>query len=73
MLENPQTGKTEKRLDMAKYVIDSLDLLKEKTKGNLTESEERFINAIIADLKLAYVRAKNEDNTQSTSRTKSEG
>lgn len=54
-LENPVTNKFEKNLDFAKMAIDTLDMLKEKTKGNLSEYEEQFINETLKELKLSYV------------------
>ncbi len=62
LVKNPITDKVEKNLELAKYTIDTLDLIKEKTKGNLTEDEERFLDNIIADLKMNYVRIKNEES-----------
>lgn len=56
--KHPQTGKTEKNLEMASFNIDLLRLLKEKTKGNLTTAEENYLNAIITDLQLKFVQAK---------------
>jgi len=55
--ENPVTKKTEKNLDQAKYSIDVLQILEEKTKGNLTEAEERFLEGILYDMRMRYVRA----------------
>jgi hypothetical protein len=52
---NPATGKIEKNLDMTKQIIELLETLKEKTKGNLTEDEDRILMATITDLKLNYV------------------
>lgn len=54
-LKNPITDKIEIDLDAAKVAIDMIDMLKEKTKGNLTEDEERFITNVSRDLKLNYV------------------
>lgn len=54
-LENPLTGKKEKNLEFAKLSIDTLDMIKEKTKGNLSEYEEKFLDETIREIKLAYV------------------
>ena len=54
-LQNPMTGKVEKNLEQAKVTIDTLQMLKDKSKGNLTENEERAINQMLADLHLNYV------------------
>ncbi len=48
--------KTEdKNLDLSKRLIELLDLLKEKTKGNLQTDEEQFIDASLHQLKLVYM------------------
>lgn len=57
ILPNPKTGKTEEDLDMAKYTIETLDILREKTRGNLTEEEEKIMTEIITELKIKYVEA----------------
>lgn len=52
---DPQTGESLRRLDMAKHQIDILGMLEEKTKGNLTEDEKRLLDAILYELRMAYV------------------
>ena len=54
-LKNPMTGQIERDLDAAQNSIDILDMLKEKTRGNLTENESRMLASIIQELKLNYV------------------
>ena len=54
-VKNPATNKIERNLEMAKQAIDMLDMLKEKTRGNLTENEERLLTQVLANLKLNYV------------------
>ncbi len=56
-VEHPATKKKEKNLDAARETIDILALLKEKTKGNLTEQESSLLTNLIADLQLRYVEA----------------
>jgi len=53
--ENPMTQKKEENLELAKRLIDILDLLKEKTKGNLMPEEEKFLAASIDQLKMIYL------------------
>ena len=54
-LKNPVTDKVDKNLEQAQLSIDLLDMLKEKTKGNRSADEERFLSSVIQDLKLNYV------------------
>lgn len=57
---NPITGKIEKNLDAAKATIDTLMMLKEKTKGNLSRVEEDYLNNTINQLQLNYVEEKDK-------------
>lgn len=52
---NPATGELTKNLEHAKYVIDILDVLMEKTAGNLDEKDAKFLEQTIATLKLNFV------------------
>lgn len=54
-LENPVAGKIEKNVEFAKLSIDTLDMIKEKTRGNLSEYEEKFLDETLREVKLAYV------------------
>ena len=55
-LENPITNSATVDLPNARYSIDLLTMLKEKTRGNLTEEEETYLNAAIDDLKIRYAQ-----------------
>ncbi len=57
---NPVTNKVEKNLPAAQATIDMLDMLAEKTKGNLSASEEKLLKGVLAELKLNYVETLNE-------------
>jgi hypothetical protein len=43
---------------MAKHVIDSIEALSEKTKGNTTDEEASMLNGVLHALRMAYVNAK---------------
>lgn len=53
---NPQTQQTEKDLPMARFNIDLLGILKEKTNGNLSSDESRFLEALLSDLQMKFVQ-----------------
>jgi len=57
-LPDPQTHEKKKDIPLAKHAIDTIAMLKEKTKGNLTGEEEKFIETVLADLRLRYVKEK---------------
>ncbi|MBN1445601.1 MAG: DUF1844 domain-containing protein [Candidatus Omnitrophica bacterium] len=52
---NPVTGKVERNLELAKQIIDITEMLREKTKGNLTDAESKMLTGVIAELQLNYV------------------
>lgn len=60
-LKNPVSDKIERNLEFAKMSIDTLDMLAAKTKGNLSEYEEKFLTEVIKDLKLNYVDEANKE------------
>lgn len=43
-------------LELAKYNIDMLETMEEKTKGNLTEQEEKVLKETLNQLRMAYVK-----------------
>lgn len=54
---DPLTRKQEVNLDLARQTIDVLNILEEKTKGNLTDQEEKIFANVLADLRIRYVNA----------------
>lgn len=58
LLDDPQTGERRENLDLAKRNIDLLDLLRDKTKGNLEEEESRFLDDALSQLKMVYLKRK---------------
>jgi hypothetical protein len=55
--KDPQTNKIDKDLDVARFNIDMLKLLQEKTKNNLSKEEEQFLNSVVSDLQMKFVEA----------------
>lgn len=52
---DPATGKTEINVTMAQQNIDLLVLLKDKTKGNLTEDESQMLESLLSEVQLRFV------------------
>ncbi|WP_413294818.1 DUF1844 domain-containing protein [Bdellovibrio sp. HCB185ZH] len=52
---DPQTGKTSKDKNMARFNIDLLVVLQQKTKGNLSSDESQFLENLINDLQMKFV------------------
>lgn len=56
LLQVEGQDKREPDLRLAKYNIDMLETLKEKTKGNLTEQEEKVLEDTLHQVRMAYVK-----------------
>ncbi|EPX62381.1 hypothetical protein D187_008569 [Cystobacter fuscus DSM 2262] len=54
---NPETGKAERDLVLARQSLDLLGMLQEKTRGNLTGEEKQLFDNLLADLRLRFVEA----------------
>jgi hypothetical protein len=54
-LMNPVSQKIEKNLDQAKESIEMLEMLKQKTQGNLSPELTRLLEQFLTDLRLNYV------------------
>jgi hypothetical protein len=52
---NPETGEAQPNLVLAQQTIDILGMLQEKTKGNLSDEEARFLDNLLVDLRLRFV------------------
>jgi len=53
---HPATGQRSLDLETAKYWLDILGMLKDKTAGNLHPQESRLLEGLLADLRLQYVQ-----------------
>lgn len=56
-IASPATQAYEKDFVLAKHTIDTLAMLEKKTRGNLTEDEDKLLQNVIYDLKIRYVHA----------------
>jgi len=52
---NPLSGKAEPQREQAKYLIDTVDVLQQKTKGNLTAAEHQLVDSVLHQLRMLYV------------------
>lgn len=59
-IPDPSTQRIEKNLILAKQTIDLLEILAEKTKGNLTPEEDSLLKSVLTDLRVLYVKALSE-------------
>ena len=56
-IAEPETGRKVVDLDLARHAIDTLMLIQEKTRGNLSTDEEELLKNILYDIKLRFVNA----------------
>jgi len=61
-LESPISGKKEENLEQARFLIDTLGILKDKTEGNLNQEEARFLEDTLFHLRMNYVEVQNLKN-----------
>ncbi|MBV6516616.1 MAG: hypothetical protein HPKKFMNG_02302 [Planctomycetes bacterium] len=58
-LAHPETGQYVVDLEQARFLIDTIEVLQAKTKGNLTPEEDQSLKNLLGDLKVEWVRALN--------------
>ena len=58
-IPGPDGKPMEANLPVARIFIDQLEMIREKTRGNLTKEEEDVLTKVLADLQLAFVEAGN--------------
>ena len=56
-IPNPKTGESEINLDLARMFIDQLEMIQEKTRGNLTNEEAMVLRNAVSNLQMAFVEA----------------
>lgn len=54
-MADPRTGQAFLDLDGAREMIDMLDALREKTKGNLSKEDDQLLIEVLGSLKLTYM------------------
>jgi len=56
-IPNPLSGEVERDIPVAKQMIDILGMLREKSRGNLDQGEEKLMEEVLFDLRMRYVDA----------------
>ncbi len=57
-IENPMTKKKDENREAAKQNIDILEMLMEKTKGNLNEQEKKLLEGVLYETRMKFVSKK---------------
>ena len=61
-MENPMTDKIEVNIEQASYYVNLLEMIQEKTKGNLTDFEEQILINTVSELKLNLIDENKRDS-----------
>ena len=62
--KDPDSGKLVRNLPLARHTIDTIGMLQEKTKGNLTAPESNLVENLLYELRMSYVRAVKNSETE---------
>ncbi|MBA3231674.1 MAG: DUF1844 domain-containing protein [Acidobacteria bacterium] len=61
-IEEPETGqRLPPNLPAAAQMVEIIAMLQERTRGNLTEPEERLMDDLLYELRMRYVQAQQDD------------
>ena len=63
-LTHPESGEKNLDLELVKHTIDTLRLLRDKTTGNLDRDESELLSNVLYDLKMRFVKAKDDAAAQ---------
>ncbi len=56
MMSGPGGERIPPNLEVAKHYIDMLQVLEEKTKGNLTEEEKKLLDQVLYETRMSFVQ-----------------
>jgi hypothetical protein len=54
-IPNPGTNQKEENLPQAKFIIGTIEMLQDKTKGNLTPEEAKLLENVLYELRMQYI------------------
>ena len=57
-IDHPEAKSREPNLPLAKQTVDILGMLRDKTRGNLSQEEAQLLDNLLYDLRMKYVDAK---------------
>ena len=63
VVEHPESGEKQVDLPSAKQTIEIIEMLKEKTTGNLDEDEQKLIGSLLYELRISFVNASAQNVT----------
>lgn len=66
-IKNPLTDSITRNLEESKFSIDMVTMLANKTRGNLNDNEQRFIQKTLTELRLNYIDEVQKDKESAKS------
>jgi hypothetical protein len=63
-VQNPITQKVERNLEQAGFSIDMLEMIQAKTKDSLSETEKKFLEHALFELRMNYLDETNKDKQE---------
>ena len=60
MAPHPESGKNEINVDLARHNIDLLELIKDKTRGNLNKDEEHLLDHLLRETRMKFVEVQGQ-------------
>ncbi|GMT42232.1 MAG: hypothetical protein IEMM0002_0643 [bacterium] len=58
--QDPVSGHVPQNIELAKQTIDIMGILKEKTMGNLSDEEQKFLDSSLYELRMRYIEEVNK-------------
>ena len=71
-IPNPETEEVVINLPLVKHIIDTIEMLELKTKGNLTAPEANFLSNTLYELRMSYIRVVSSQEAAAQEETKAE-
>ena len=71
-VRDPESGRLIQNLPIARHTIDTLGMLQEKTRGNLTAPESNLLDNLLYELRMNYLRAARQPEEQPQEEPKAE-
>ena len=71
-IPNPETQEVVINLPLVKHIIDTIEMLEGKTKGNLTAPEANFLSNTLYELRMGYIRVVNSQEAAAQEATEAE-
>jgi hypothetical protein len=68
-MQNPITQKVERNLEQARFSIDMLEMIQAKTKNSLSETEKKFLEHALFELRMNYLDEVNKDKQEKEKKT----